>query len=379
MSAEEPQPAIEPRPTPPLRPSLRTLLSLCVVLGSSLAVFGGWGIVVFAFVVGLAICFRHEQPVRALLYLAIGTIGSLLLIGSLLSPIESAPGAARRAGCANNEHQILAALFSYQQVHGCFPPAYVADKNGKPIHSWRVLILPHLGRDDLYKAYDFNEPWDGPHNKKLLSARPKEYVCPGGLDSREQGTTQTSYVAVVGSDAAWPGQKSRKPGAADFPGGLSKTVMLVEMADSGIPWTEPRDLALETFCVADTKPTVPVVSSRHHLRKDFFYTFTDRCGANVALADGSIHYLPLDVLSAEWLREILPVGAYNKEEIARFHSDSICADSYGEERYLNWPNIAALLVWLLSVGTLLVGAVRGRKRLSVVPLPASSTSGPQVE
>ena len=31
------------------------------------------------------------------------------------------------------------------------------------------------------------------------------------------------------------------------------------------------------------------------------------------------------------------------------------------ERHLNWPNIAALAVWLLSVGTLLTCAVRGRK------------------
>ena len=48
----------------------------------------------------------------------------------------------------------------------------------------------------------------------------------------------------------------------------------------------------------------------------------------------------------------------------------------------NWPpNIAALLVWLASVGTLLVGAVRGRKKLSVLPSPppAGSTSGPPVE
>jgi hypothetical protein len=35
-----------------------------------------------------------------------------------------------------------------------------------------------------------------------------------------------------------------------------------------------------------------------------------------------------------------------------------------EERRLNWPNIAALAVWLLSVGTLLVGAVRSRKSVA---------------
>ena len=34
---------------------------------------------------------------------------------------------------------------------------------------------------------------------------------------------------------------------------------------------------------------------------------------------------------------------------------------------LNWPNIATLAVWLLSVGTLLTHAVRSRKILAVPP------------
>jgi hypothetical protein len=48
----------ETQPSPPPRPrfqfSLRTLLLLFVVLGSSLAVFGAWGIVVCGVAVGLA-------------------------------------------------------------------------------------------------------------------------------------------------------------------------------------------------------------------------------------------------------------------------------------------------------------------------------------
>ena len=58
MSEPEPQPAAPP-PSPPFQFSLRTLLLLFVVLGSSLAVFGAWGIVVFGLAVGLAI-YLHE-------------------------------------------------------------------------------------------------------------------------------------------------------------------------------------------------------------------------------------------------------------------------------------------------------------------------------
>jgi hypothetical protein len=50
---------------------LRTLLFLFVVLGSSLAVFGGWGVVVFGLVVGLAISIQVVRPLRWLVYLGL--------------------------------------------------------------------------------------------------------------------------------------------------------------------------------------------------------------------------------------------------------------------------------------------------------------------
>ena len=50
---------------------MRTLLFLFVVLGSSLAVFGGWGVVVFGLVVGLAISIQVVRPLRWLVYLGL--------------------------------------------------------------------------------------------------------------------------------------------------------------------------------------------------------------------------------------------------------------------------------------------------------------------
>ena len=56
MSATAPPP-----PSPPFQFSLRTLLLLFVVLGSSMAVFGAWGILVFGLVVGLAATLRNHR------------------------------------------------------------------------------------------------------------------------------------------------------------------------------------------------------------------------------------------------------------------------------------------------------------------------------
>ena len=53
MSISEPYPAETKPGRPCLQFGLRTLLLLFVVLGSSLGVFGAWGIVVFGLVVGL--------------------------------------------------------------------------------------------------------------------------------------------------------------------------------------------------------------------------------------------------------------------------------------------------------------------------------------
>ena len=77
----------------------------------------------------------------------------------------------------NNLHQIAIALLNYQDVHGRLPPAVVKSKDGKPLLSWRVLILPYLGEGNLYKEFKPDEAWDGPHNKPLLSSMPKVFAA----------------------------------------------------------------------------------------------------------------------------------------------------------------------------------------------------------
>jgi hypothetical protein len=255
--------------------------------------------------------------------------------------------------CADNLHQIALALQQYHQANGCFPPAYVADKNGKPMYSWRVLILPYLDQAPLYKAYDFTEPWDGRKNKRLLAKCSRIYICPSDPPASTSVATPTSYLAVVGPKAAWAGEKPRRP--ADFAGETSDTIMLVEVADSHVLWTEPRDLSLDTLGVADAKSPPLVVSSSHGKLEEFFFAYDRASGVNVALADGRVRYLWLGNRSIEDLRKLLQIGGFREEE------------SGNPVRRLNWPNIAALAVWLLSVGTLLTQAMRSRKTLSTPP------------
>ena len=107
------------------------------------------------------------------------------------------------------------------------------------MHSWRVLLLPFLDHSDVYQKYSFNEPWDGPNNRKLSKEVGGLYRCPA--DSGE--STNTSYVVVVGRGTVWPGEISTR--SKDIRDGLDKTLLVVEIADSGINWMEPRDLSFE--------------------------------------------------------------------------------------------------------------------------------------
>ena len=136
MTTPEPQPAAPP-PSPPFQFTLRTLLLLFVVLGSSLDVFGAWGILVFAVVVGLAILVHQAESYAPLRYLILTVIGLALVI--LLMPRFS-PNAIERAGyrtahCGVKLKCIAEALQQYHKDHGSYPPAYIADKTGKPMHS----------------------------------------------------------------------------------------------------------------------------------------------------------------------------------------------------------------------------------------------------
>src|SRR3954465_14889144 len=109
--------------------------------------------------------------------------------------------AARRSVCVNNLKQIGLALRGYHDAYGCFPPAYLADEAGRPMPSWRVLILPWLEQKDIYDLYRFDEPWDGPNNRKLHDMRVSAYACPANFRTGRM----TSYVAVLGPEAAWRG------------------------------------------------------------------------------------------------------------------------------------------------------------------------------
>ena len=346
----EPQPA-PPPPRPPFQFTLRTLLLLFVVLGSSLAVFGAWGVVVFGLVLGMAFCTGH---VTRVMWLTFPVVGLSCLIGMcLLWPDFDSVHPLRRPNCYMKVHEIARALQKYHQENGCFPAGIRRRQERQADVQLAGAHTAVPGSHGLLQGLRLAEAWDGPKNKKLSTTKVPAFICPDDPSADLAGTARTSYVAVVGPNAAWTGDKPRK--LADFAGQDHNTIMFLEVAQAGISWAEPRDLLPDATDADGRGPQALGMSSNHGRNTDFFFTSDFGLRVNVAMADGTTRALWLGDRSAEDLRKMLEMGGCEVDET------DFSGALYGPVRRLNWPNLAALAVWLLSVAALLTRAVRSRR------------------
>jgi hypothetical protein len=169
--------------------------------------------------------------------------------------------------------EIGQAVFKYETAYRHFPPAAGTDKDGKPLLSWRVHLLPYLGRHDLYREFHLDEPWDSPHNRKLIDRMPAVFRSPAQKKG-EAGTT--TYLAPVGEATAFPGVKALR--VADFTDGLSNTILLVDADDDhAVVWTRAEDLKYD--------PQKPLRGLGGHHPGGFLALF----------ADGTVQFLPENI------------------------------------------------------------------------------------
>jgi hypothetical protein len=173
---------------------------------------------------------------RLVLNLGDKELGSL--VKQLRPLVVRARGEAQRQISMNNLRQIGIAMHNYLDTYKTFPTAASYSKQGKPLLSWRVHILPFIEQDRLYKQFHLDEPWDSPHNKKLIPLIPKTYQS-GNAKLARAGKTR--YLAPLGKATMFPGRKGLK--IADVPDGTSNTIFIVEATEEkAVVWTSPEDL-----------------------------------------------------------------------------------------------------------------------------------------
>jgi hypothetical protein len=122
----------------------------------------------------------------------------------------------------------------YRERHGALPDD-ITDRQGKPLLSWRVRLLPHLDGSGRYKQFRLDEPWDSPHNRQLIEEVPRCYSSWYHHLRRE-----TCYLRPRGEGTAFPLKPSAQAQAAPIP---SRQIWLVEAnRDRAVIWTRPGDL-----------------------------------------------------------------------------------------------------------------------------------------
>jgi len=166
-------------------------------------------------------------------------LGVILLwvIGYLLLPSGGHPRWISEGMQSSNDlKQIGIALENYHDTHGTFPPAYIADEEGRPMHSWRVLILPYWGHADLHSQYDFDKPWDDPENLKLAAQIPDLYASPPFREHRPEGLT--TYLAISAEGTVLGTTEAIRPEDITEP-----TVMVIEAKGNPVPWIKPEDIS----------------------------------------------------------------------------------------------------------------------------------------
>ena len=202
-----------------------------------------------------------------------------------------------RGGCRNNLRLIAEALNAYADDYGSYPTPVVTDASGKPLYSWRVLILPYLGYDALHDAFRLDEPWDSESNTDLGYQRPSEYGSPAAGDTWEE----PNYMLITGPGTLFPASGPFAPSKIiDDP---SQTLLVVEVARPANPmgvseliWSQPGDLdiAQMTFMIG-TKDGVEIGGNHDG-------------GATAATCDGRDHFLSKSLSPAEVRALATPSG-----------------------------------------------------------------------
>ena len=134
------------------------------------------------------------------------------------------------------------ALEKHHADKGSYPPAVLRDKEGRPVLSWRVALLPYLGDEGktLYSEFRLDEPWDSLHNKRLLKKMPAALKAPNTDYYYYMGNMRhrTQTLVFTGAGTAFDAEKGAKK--ADVG---AKTILLVHGAgDAGVYWSKPADL-----------------------------------------------------------------------------------------------------------------------------------------
>ena len=279
------------------------------------------------------------------LLVVIAIIG--ILIALLLPAVQAAREAARRMQCTNNLKQIALALHNYHDTHRALPFGS-GGRIGTPGYAiagtWPAMILPFVEQRSLYDLFDFKVAMDDAANAEAVRTVVAVYICPSDpqgsepvLDNRAPGYNNPATAMGIwypgcmgpthmdhcdfcedqepsatnwccqgynfgstanGSIAAgtFAGVFGRYPKSVrfrDIADGLSNTLMAGETLPAHCQWNSAY---APNFSTTSTNIPLNTMEDPEGSTDNWWRTcgFKSRHpgGANFAMADGSVHFLP---------------------------------------------------------------------------------------
>ncbi len=204
--------------------------------------------------------------------------GVAVSAGLLLPAVQKVREAAARMKSSNNIKQISLSFHNYASAYAKLPTSAICDKNGKPLLSWRVTILPFIEQDNLYRKFKLDEPWDSTHNIKLIQQMPAVFAHPTIFKKHEFPSTY--YQVFVGKGTIFQPNKGLTLEAITAADGCSNTIWLAE-AEKAVPWTKPEDIEYDG-------KTLPKLA----------FSWNGRC--LVGNADGSVNLFRKNASAKNW-------------------------------------------------------------------------------
>jgi hypothetical protein len=208
-----------------------------------------------------------------------------------------------------------------------------------------VDILPYLNYKEIYDRLKKDEPWNSPHNARVVPNSIENYICP--IADRDENDCSSNYVAVIGPSTIWKANESQNN--SEWPKDRSRSVVAVEVVDSGKHWAEPFAL------------TVDEVLENMRTGKGVRISTCDSLEINVLFADCRVHAFPTKMPLSLW-RKILN-GEINNFDNIESQIDPNSPDMVDVYR----PKIGkvtfilSVIVWLFSIIWLFYRAIKSRK------------------
>lgn len=196
----------------------------------------------------------HREGHRIKLSLDEAAIDTLLAQGKALAHI------AHRSQTSNHLKQIGIAIHNYHDVYRHLPPKYFIDRQGQPLLSWRVAILPYIEQAALYQSLKLDQPWNAAANQL-----PASVVIPTYADRDGNAPNKTRFRVPVFPGSAWDGEGPPKT-FRDITDGASNTIAVIHAPpEAAVSWADPAE-----WKISPDNPMQDVFGDREEVMVMFF-------------------------------------------------------------------------------------------------------------